>query len=110
MEQDSTELGLAERVKKDRKDSENHSRKWRGDAKEDFGFVDGSRQWDHDDAQAFRDQKRPPVTFNRIEPVIDVVAGLELTNRQEVRLIPREQGDVKVSEVATAAADRDWET
>jgi hypothetical protein len=102
---DDMKLGVAERAKADRKAAENHTRAWRGDAKEDFGFVDGSMQWDEGDAQLLRDANRPPVTFNRVEPVIDVITGLELANRQEVRYIPRERGDVKVSEVATSAAD-----
>jgi hypothetical protein len=102
---DDLELGIADRAKADRKAAENHSKEWRGDAKEDYGFVDGSMQWDRDDAQMLRDASRPPVTFNRVEPVIDVICGLEITNRQEVRFIPREQGDIQVSEIATAASD-----
>ena len=102
---EAEDLGVAERAKRDRKAAEQHTREWRADAKEDFAFVDGSGQWDEKDAQALRDALRPPITFNRIEPVIDVICGLELSNRQEVRFIPRESGDVKVSEVTTAAAD-----
>jgi hypothetical protein len=47
---------------------------------------------------------RPIIAMNRIEPVIDSVAGSEVANRQEVQFIPRTQGDVQVNEVLTAAA------
>lgn len=96
---------IVERVRKDIEKSRNHSRGWRNDAAEDYGFVDGSAQWSDDERQFLRDQLRPEITFNRIGPVIDVIAGEELANRQEVRYIPREQGDSGVNEVYTAAAE-----
>lgn len=84
------------------KDARQHSDVWRTDAVEDFKFVAGD-QWDADDLTKLKDQLRPAVTFNRISPVIDTVAGLEVTNRQEVRALPREMHDQGVSEVITEA-------
>jgi len=90
-------------VKRRWREARQHTRNWRNDAREDYQFVAGD-QWSETDMQTLRDQLRPVVTFNRVGPVIDVVAGTEVQNRQEVRYIPREQGDVKPNEVFTGAA------
>ncbi|CAB4192684.1 hypothetical protein UFOVP1244_63 [uncultured Caudovirales phage] len=79
-----------------------HWRKWRTEAKEDFGFVSGD-QWDDNDKMSLDRQGRPAVVFNRIAPMIDAVSGSEVTNRQEIRFIPRELGDANVNEALTAA-------
>jgi hypothetical protein len=76
---------------------------WRREAREDFGFVSGHQLKD-DDKALLKDMNRPVVIMNRIEPVIDSVAGSEVANRQEVQFIPRTQGDVQVNEVLTSAA------
>jgi hypothetical protein len=49
-------------------------------------------------------QKRACLEFNQVDPVIDAVAGQEITNRQEVRYIPRQVGNAPVNEVLTEAA------
>lgn len=77
---------------------------WRKDAKEDFAFVAGD-QWTEEDKAKMRAMLRPIITMNRIDPIIDSVSGSEVANRQEVRYIPREQGDVKVNEILTSAAE-----
>ena len=84
-----------------RRDRE-HSSEWRKEAKEDYEFVAG-HQWSEDDKQALRDQLRPEITFNRIQPTIESVVGLEIGNRREVQYIPRELGDAKANEILTAA-------
>lgn len=76
---------------------------WRRDAREDFAFASGDQLSDEDKAR-LREMNRPIIVMNRIEPVIDSVAGSEVANRQEVQFIPRTQGDVAVNEVLTAAA------
>lgn len=80
------------------------SDEWRRDAKEDFAFVSGD-QWTEEDKSRLTAMMRPIITMNRIDPIIDSVSGSEVANRQEVRYIPREQGDVRVNEIYTSAAE-----
>lgn len=82
--------------------SRSHYSDWRGDAKEDFDFVSG-KQWSDEDMAILSEQMRPAIVFNRVGPVIDAVSGSEVQNRQEVRFVPREMGDVGVNELLTGA-------
>ena len=80
-----------------------HSEDWRQDAEQEFEFVAG-RQWSAQDMAALRESMRPIIAFNRIAPVISAVAGTEVTNRQEVRYLPRTPGDAIPDEMLTNAA------
>lgn len=77
---------------------------WVEEAKECYGMTAGT-QWTPEELDMLRKQRRPPVAYNLIEPVVNVVAGLEVTNRQEVKYLPRELGDSKKNEVLTGAAE-----
>ena len=81
-----------------------HVSAWRKEAREDFQFYAGD-QWAEDDLNTLREQKRPPLTTNRIQPLVNAVVGSEINNRREVRFIPREQGDAQANEILTAAAE-----
>lgn len=77
---------------------------WVEEAKECYGMTAGT-QWSAEELDMLRKQRRPPVAYNLIEPVVNVVAGLEVTNRQEVKYLPRELGDSKKNEILTGAAE-----
>lgn len=99
-----TDDDILRKAKADYKASDDHFGEWREEAREDFGFVSGSGQWSVDDINKLKEQSRPVITFNRVGPVVDVVCGVEVSNRQEVRFIPRKLGDTGVNELLTSAA------
>lgn len=76
------------------------SSKWRREAREDYDFVAG-HQWSPEDEAVLREQGRPPITFNRVLPVIKAVAGSEVNARQDIQYLPREVGDGALNELLT---------
>lgn len=72
--------------------------RFREEAREAYEFVVG-RQWSPDDEATLREQQRPPVTFNRTAPMIDAIAGAQVNNRQEIKLLPRSGDDGGKSEL-----------
>lgn len=94
---------LAGRVDRLRKEALNASAGWREEAKTNFDLYAG-HQWDGDDIQILKDELRPFITFNRVAPIVDSIAGMEVSNRQEIAFLPREEGDVKKNEILTGAA------
>jgi hypothetical protein len=83
--------------------AKDHSLEWRNESKENYDFFSG-RQWSDDELAELEEQLRPPIAFNRIAPMVSAVKGHQINNRQEVRYIPRELGDVQVNELLTGAA------
>ena len=83
-----------------------HSSDWRTESEESDGFEAGDGgQWDEDQKDALAKQNRPVVEFNRVYATVASVLGLEIGNRQEVRVVPRETGDSSVAEVCTRTVD-----
>lgn len=78
--------------------------KWRKKAREDFEYYNGE-QWPVEDKRLMEDAMRPLVTFNTISPIVDAIAGHEISNRQEVSYMPRQVGSAGVNEVLTSAAE-----
>lgn len=99
-----TERDIIDIAKTRFKEAMDHQASWREQAEEDYAFIAGN-QWDQADIDLLKQQLRPAVTFNRVQPMVYAVAGHEVNNRQEVRYIPRELGDVGVNELLTGAAD-----
>ena len=80
-----------------------HSREWRKEAKEDFDFFSGE-QWSAEDKEKLKSELRPIITFNRAQTIINSVSGQEMSSKNEVRYLPREEGDAKPNEILTEGA------
>lgn len=76
---------------------------WRSEARESYDFA-SSHQWTEDDIARLEAEERPAVTFDRIGVFVDAVCGMEINNRQEIKYLPVEMGDVHLNETLTQAA------
>lgn len=76
------------------------SEKWRQKAKGWYEMRDG-KQWDDATVAALDKEDRPHLTFGRIKPVLNVVCGVEISNRQEINVFPRQEGDAVISDLGT---------
>jgi len=90
------------------KDNTNHVF-MRKKMREAFGMVSGgegddTEQWDKDTLAILREQDRPAVTFNRIEPMIEGIVGSEVNNRMVPNFKAREPDDSGVNEAITEVA------
>ena len=80
-----------------------HWKEWNDEARQCFEFYSG-HQWSTDDVEYLQSQLRVPITFNRVQPYIDAVIGHEANNRQEIKYLPRTEGDSAVNQVITEVA------
>lgn len=103
VEKITDEQDIVKLVKDSRNQSVSAHTDWRDEARENYDMVAGD-QWADGAKEELEDEGRPAVTFNRLGTIIDAVSGSEVNNRQEVRYIPREIGDVQTNEVLTSAA------
>lgn len=97
------DAGLFRRLQEWVKNSINDHADWYKEAEECFGFVagrslNGKGQWPGESWQQMMDSGRQPVEFNRVGPIVDAICGLEVNNRQEVKYLPRTQGDITANE------------
>lgn len=104
MAEDSDITSGLERLRTRYQAARQHASKWRSEAKICYGYY-ANDQWSEEDKAILEEQRRPCITFNRAKVLIDAVIGYEVNNRQETRYIPRTQGDAKVNELLTNAAD-----
>lgn len=65
---------------------------WVKKAEDAYAFTAGD-QWSEEDMAILKDQGRPAIVFNRIGPLIDAIAGSQVNNRQETKLLPRTMDD-----------------
>jgi len=76
---------------------------WRSEARDDYDFIAGRQISEADERKAKR-QRRPLVTFNYSEKMIDAVAGAEVSNRNEVTYLPRKTESSGEADVWNAGA------
>lgn len=94
---------FAEKARKRIQESKQFLNKWYQDARDSFAFISGE-QWTEEDRAILEEQQRPPITFNYSEKMVDAVCGAEVSNRQEVRYVPREVADSPLSDLWTEAS------
>lgn len=94
---------FAEQANKRYRASRDFLHSWRTQARDDFAFVAGD-QWLSEDTAILNAQKRPPITFNYSEKMVDAVIGAEVSNRQETTFLPRGVEDAGLAELWNAAA------
>lgn len=83
--------------------SREHLADWRTEAEEAFEFYNG-RQWSDEEKRIFEGDGRVAPIFNLTAINVDAVCGLEVNNRQDVKFLPRTQGDVQVNQLLSDAA------
>lgn len=101
---DDGDDALLRKLKSWESTAKTHWSEWRDEARQNYDFVAGN-QWSADDRSKLLEEMRAPIVFNRTGPMVDAVIGAEILNRQEVRYLPRELGDVQVNEIISAAAE-----
>ena len=80
-----------------------HLAEWRKEADEAYDFYAG-HQWTDEEKRAFAADARVAPIFNLTAINVDAVCGLEVNNRQDVKYLPRTQGDVQINELLSSAA------
>lgn len=72
--------------------------KWKKEAKEDYNFAIGD-QWSEEEKSILRNEGRPCMTYNKIEPLLDLVGGYERENSARIKVNPEGGEDKIFSEV-----------
>jgi hypothetical protein len=93
---------LAREARKNLQEWESAFGGWVEEARVCYAMLHGD-QWTAEDEETLRAQQRPTVTMNRIAAMIRGVCGLEVSQRQEVRYLAPELGDIASTEVQNAA-------
>lgn len=86
-----------------------YEKDFRTQAEEDEKFYEGD-QWEKSDRQALVEQDRPVLTYNEIEPKMDLLSGVEKQNRTDIVYHPVEDGDEVAADIATLIAKYVTET
>ena len=95
--------GLILKIKQATQSNWRVTEEWREQAEESYNFVE-NKQWDEKDKKFNDDNKiwRPMMTFNKVLPQIRLLSGMERQNREELRVFPREGGDVQDADIMTS--------
>lgn len=94
------DLSLIQTIKANLKRSADTSGHWRKEAEENDSFVAG-HQWEREDREQLKENGKPAITYNRIEPMVNAVVGTEIQHRQKMIFIPRHP----TSEESSGASD-----
>jgi hypothetical protein len=70
----------------------------RDDAKASIKFYRGE-QWDAQQKSMLEKAKRACLTINQTEPKVDLLSGYQRQNRTDIKYMPTEEGDQRISEV-----------
>lgn len=81
--------------------SEDYEADFRKKGKESERFVslEGEGQWDKAVKNKLEGEDRPALTFNEIEPKLDLLTGYQTRNRTDIRYLPVEGGDARVADL-----------
>lgn len=83
------------------RDSVSYMSIWREKARESYAFVEG-KQWSEGDIKVMRERGEPPVTINKIKPLINMLSGYQRNNRYDIDFLPRTNDDAKLCDVRKA--------
>lgn len=87
---DSDETSLFATLKKQVMDDWEQNASWYREAETDFAmYAGGEGQWEQEEIDKLKAQRKPHATFNFIKPSVNAVNGMEVSNRQEVTYLPR---------------------
>ena len=89
---------LRTEIKGRRQIVEDHYGPWELVGKEDYNFALGE-QWNPEDRQKLEEAGRPCLTFNRIKPILNLVAGYQRENTARIKVNPEGGEDKIFSEV-----------
>ena len=90
--------GMVKEIEKKGKYSLKKETPWRDEAKEDFKFALGD-QWTAEERNLLKTEGRPCLTFNKIEPLLDLVGGWQRENSMRIRVFPEGGEDRTFSEI-----------
>ena len=94
---------LVNQVYKMRRKSDDFLNKWHELAEVWYDLV-ANKQWTADEKADLEEKRRIPVQFNRVGAVVNAICGSEVSNRQEVKYLPRTMGDVNTNDILNDAA------
>lgn len=83
------------------KQSVNFMNNWQNKAHESFDFVEG-KQWAAGDIRKMKERGEPPITVNKIKPLINILSGYQRNNRYDIDFLPRTNDDAKLCDVRKA--------
>lgn len=76
-----------------KKKAESRLSDWYDSTRTAFEFYE-NKQWEDVDSKKLEREGRLPVVFNRVAATVNAICGQEVSNRQEVRFLPRKLGPV----------------